>query len=546
MAIVGNIVTEVGDILEIRTDSPAVGVIALTGFIDDTDNEDVNNFFDKKFRYSIDGITFTDWLPLTNPNISSISINESNVLIIHFRYEKQGDDTSDLAFNSVTVNGDYVALSNPFYFDNSLFASYFGFNDIELLGWYLNVTEKLVNTGLIGPYVSRLNTAGSKEDYIVIWKSIAKFFAYYVILARKFQQFYQNKDLLIEYLEGRGLKTSINNTLPELVTLMSTYNQQIFKRGTSNIISLSDTGFGELLRLIFFEEGDEFLFNLYQLQHFGWNVNNSSPLYRGLYSEVNLNKSYEKTPDFIDLNLYPLVNPSNISITTDGDKEVLSINVLSSGEYDYSGIGYTSVDDDNYKPITVDENLDYEITFFVKKGVLGHLELSVNAFDKDGNALNLKSAKDDTITNSFINNLELQRDDEYLFIRCIIYNKQKLARDADLLNVNQGNNLKFITGVTKIIPKIILSRVGILIDEDVQANIYNLKVTPLLTPYDRGFIQTSRFITCFLKNRNLILLEKEIEDFISRYLIPYNSRIDVTYPGDWYLDPIIEEEEEEV
>ena len=71
------------------------------------------------------------------------------------------------------------------------------------------------------------------------------------------------------------------------------FSHQIFNRGTNHINDKKNEGSqieGEILRLIQYNDKDEYLFNLHKTEHFGWNLGNSSPLYRGLYLNDNLQK----------------------------------------------------------------------------------------------------------------------------------------------------------------------------------------------------------------------------------------------------------------
>ena len=94
MAIIQNKSTEIGDQLKIVTDVPLIGIVALLSFVDDTENEVVNKYFKKQFRYSIDGITYSDILDLTLPNIQGIQVSITDTFIVEYYYTRTGIDAS--------------------------------------------------------------------------------------------------------------------------------------------------------------------------------------------------------------------------------------------------------------------------------------------------------------------------------------------------------------------------------------------------------------------------------------------------------------------
>src|ERR1700744_3817776 len=316
------------------TADPAIGVLALTAFTDNSAGVDGTHYFVKNFRYSSNGVTWSAWQPLTVPNITAITVAVTDTLVIELSYLKVqplGDDV--LSISEATISSNQETIENGQYFQGSIFSQFFNATDVSVLKWYVSVLEKLYQKGLIPSFIERLNEFGLPDDFVDFWKSICKFFAYFVMYARAYQNFPQNSYLLSEYLEERGLTTSINNTLTELQYLMQNYNRQIFNRGTIHIIdkimnnALVD---GELLRLIYYNDSlDEFLFNLYKTQHFGWNLGNSSPLHRGLYLNDNLNKSYETGRNVNDITKYPTVG--TVAKVTDGNKTVLQLTGSGSG-----------------------------------------------------------------------------------------------------------------------------------------------------------------------------------------------------------------------
>lgn len=502
-----------GNSIFIKSD-PVIGILTLTSFADDASGESGPITFTKYFRYTLNGVEYTDFIPLTTPAITSIPVQSTDTLVIEVQYVKNqptGTDVLEVSeFAIDTTNAPDPVLP---YFDNTVFKQFFGSNDVEVLKWYVAVLDKLYQRGLIPNYIDRLNDFDSSEDFIDFWASIAKFFAYLVTYARKFQKFYQSEVLLAEFLEERGLNVSPEDTLNQMNYMMSNFYKEIFHRGTMHIVDKVENGDiidGELLRLIFYKrEEDEVLFNPYKKEHFGWNLGNSSPLNKSMYLNDNVNKSYETTFDIFNLAKYPIVGTTAIQV--DGPKSTMFVN--------NGGIGAAG----GYKPIKVDPRLDYEFSFMIKKAQGEDLTVGVTAYDKDGNVIDLKSYKDGSISNTFLSNVSLSRDDKYVLVRLFIYNKNRTTYINDSTEIHQGNDLIFNEDTVYIIPTIHVSGT---------ANIWGIRILPMQTSYSRGFLQVNNFISAWLRNRNQNYTLNEIKDYIRKYLIPYNAHIEVSDVGD--------------
>ena len=540
MAIIANKSTEIGDVIVIKTGVPVVGIVALTGFMDNTENEGQNKFFEKTFRYSNDGVSFSDWLDLTQENIEGITFDISDTFIIEYNYRRSGvDNTSDLVFNSITLEGEFAEPICGSAYSNSMFADFIGdCNNLCTLNWSINVLEKLYSKGILPEYITRGNNSSNLEDkdFVDFWRSITHYFAWFVCLARKFANFHNDEDLLREYLNQRNLITCSSTPYLDLLYLRANYLDEIRQRGTiqiakpkgiyTSILDESISGSesdsdsnsevqvqfdkqvdGELLRLLCYQVEDEFLFDVVPNELLGWNIDNSSPLYRSKHKHLNLNKSYEDETS--DLNKYPLVNSSGISIIEESGLKTIRIQ---SG----SSIGGIL---DLEKSILVNTSLDYEITFEIKGG--GQFTFGVEGFDLNSNSRTLKEYLG-ADKNTFCESESLNRNDMYYPIRGYIY---KIGSPLDLqsvLNTGFGNHLQFKNnGIFKIIPQI----------HCVSGEIFirNLKINPINTPFSDGFIQSPNHIHIWGVNRNLDLSESQQYQKIRRYLVPYDSVSEVIY-----------------
>src|SRR5271157_965527 len=154
--IINNTVSAVGDILVITTETPILGLLILSSFIDSTEGETSNKYFNKIFRYSVDGINYSDWLLLTNANLLGIEIEPTNAFMIQYQYQRVGTDlTGLLQFNEVTIQGEFEELPTPDIYSRSIFAQFFTYYNICSLNWSLNVLAKIYNKGLIPKYITR-------------------------------------------------------------------------------------------------------------------------------------------------------------------------------------------------------------------------------------------------------------------------------------------------------------------------------------------------------------------------------------------------------
>ena len=550
MAIIGNKATEIGDVIYIQASVPIVGLLALTSFIDDVDNETPTKYFTKKFRYSVDGINYSLWLDLTLSNVSAVVVDPTNTFYIEYLYKREGtDNTGDVSYNSTQVNGTIQPSVCPDIFVNSIFYQFFGCGDIEVLSWCVNVLEKIYEKGIIPTYIERGLTSNQNwedRDYLDFWRTLCCFYAMIVKYSREFEDFHLNEILLLEYLRQKGLYICDKSNMQDLIYLKKHYFDEIRQRGTimiikedsNNQLSLnsifhtksaqSKTTNGELLRLICYDKHDEFIFNLIKKQYVGINIDNSSPLFCGLTNQITVNKAYEDTQDFVDITKYPIYNPNYCSLYEDliEGKWVFKIEGVPPGET--SGISYdittlSNTDFDN--SIRVNENLDYEITFWVKTSSIGtpsKLTFGVIGLDNNNNKLNLLNIHTGVYQDIFIQNYSLPQEDTYYFIRGIIYNKSEQLKSLlnSFLNINDGVNLKFSDNITRIIPQVVVN--NNLAGNSNAVLIWDFKVRPLKTPFSNGFTQPGNFLEIWLSQNNKSLTNLQVEDKMRRYLFPYN------------------------
>lgn len=466
------------DVIYIKS-NPVVGIIAVSSFVENVVGVTGTEFFTSKvFRYSKDGVNFSEWEDLLVSNLTSLTFDSKDSVIFELSYKRNTPNLPPDVIDVQLISTDSPTNYIENYFQNSIFSEFFNSSDLELLNWYINVLQKVYSKGVLPDYIERLDDFQKDEDFISFWKSIAKFFSYFVLYAKKFGEFYENERLLREYLEQRNLKTSIHDTLIELQYLMTTYYKQVLNRGTlhiiddSSIITTVDVN-GELLRLIWYLPTDEFIFNLHKNEHFGWNVGNSSPLWRGLYMNQNLYKS------------------------------------LSSDEW-----------------IKIDSSLAYGCKFNIQTG--DEIDVQVESKDKDGNVVDLFSYKDGNITTFVLEDFFLQRSDKKMWVHFFLYPYNKTPFIQGITNLNQGNHLILNQNSTSVKITISINNSATILDYSNNSYCFY----PLFTSYSHGIIQVPNWISSWLKNNNKHYSEVEIKQYIRKYLIPYNSHLELFKESD--------------
>ena len=507
------------------TGYPITGVLSLLGFVEDVVGQDSQHYFDKQFRYTTNGIHWSEWIGLTIHNITTLPINKSQIIQFELQYIKVQPIGSDvLKVNSVEIKYNYqkgyVAQQ---VFNKTIFKSFFESDDIEVLNWYINVLNKFYEQGLIPNYIERQQDSDKDLDFIQFWGSIAKFFAYYVVYSRQFRNFEKHHSLLVDFLKQRGLFISDKQTIEQLDILMKNFYQRIIQRGTNSISQYKqdvNQNDGELLDLIWHNiQQDEFIFNPRLPHHIGWNITNSSPLYKGLLLHDNANKLPEKQKYPKDITKYNtgIIVQDNVSYVS---SEVDNNNVL-------------KIENNTLKfdKIKVDSTLSYFLNFNVK--LHGKITVKIKSYDKNKNVIDSYSYIDKSINNVFLNQVELYRDDCYLPVNLFLYNYRKKPFKYDRAQINQGNDLILHQNCVW---------VDIIIDVQGSGNFYNMRFIPLSTGYSHGLLQTNNVIDCFLINNNNYFTFSEIIGQIRKYLIPYSSHIFAINIADLLQDDIDSEE----
>jgi len=540
-----NILSIVGDSILIEVKPKANGIISnISSYKFNFDNEDVRdiNFF---YRIRQEDIFYTDWQEINSSgsDLSSIKITQDSELQFRFVRVSRTYVLADISFLNLTLDGDYIAhiIKSPV-LNSSIFKSIAWEDETENLA--RNLFKKLYYRGIIPNYIKRgENTDRNEdEDYVVLFSSIAKFFATIIEFLKRFENINSNIDLLQEYVEQKGLffdrgKVTIN----ELQYLAKNYYHELSKRGTEMIMfrkghilnDSKETNIdGEFIRLIQSTVNNELLYELIPSCNVGWCLGYSSPMYKGTNSkDINLNKTPENTEDFKDISKYRTFGSA--SLQTDSNKTFLRIG-------NNSGLG--SNDNSDEKSYVVSSRMDYEISFsFRTSSNNGNISFSVKGFDNLGNILNDSFIHPDNgeITNFFVQNLSLSHfvTNKWYNVRCIIHCYFSQKKYDDHLNIGFGNNLYFNNPFTRrIIPTIET-------DNQSTIDVWNYKIRPLVrgtnimplrdkqinNAFSTGFLQSNRIFHIYFENKNKSQSKSDITDLIERYLLPFSVTDILTY-----------------
>lgn len=411
----------------------------------------------------------------------------------------------------VTVTGTSVSSCGPV-FTESLFQKYFDCDDSEVEGWYENVVGKLMN-GIVPEFVSR-----ESEDYRDFWAGVSRFFGYYVKLSRMFSSLQLSRELLMEFLLERNLFLKESETLQELQDLRLSYYAYINNRGT--IVQLTDRTQSEVFKLIHQYSFDYFHWNLFRENEMGWVMGTASPMFRGLGANKGLNMfpylSSNDQEGFDLLPNIPIFNKGATSIITDEGYQVLRIG--NTGGIFVSGPP-SSFDQPYMIPIS--DSVDYEISFMVKLQGDAKLLFGVQLYSQEDISVPSYSSDTRSINITFLSDVTLQRKDKYVFVRGILYNSKKQPRTGDTTNIKQGTNLISGPETIGMTPVIRMS-----LDSGKQGSMLlrRVKITPLQTPFSRGFVQTRNLLSLWFKNRST-LSQEELEESIVQFLMPYNIHL---------------------
>lgn len=541
-----NKIYNIGDSIVIDVKPKQKGTAIIESYVDELVNITENRDVYREYRIVEDELFYADWRPLTNESIKGVRIKQNNS--IQVRYTRTGrDGTGFIEFKSIEFGGDFEpeVINSPI-LNSSMFANIAWTDETEKLA--KNLFKKLYFRGIIPTYILRGDNidAVEDEDCITLFYTIAKFYAIILRFFQRFENFFEDEELMREWIRQNGIyfdESSI--TLEQLQYLASHLYNEIRNRGTKMIFNRQGDVVndkineldGEFIRLIRGTNKDELLYENIKLNHLGWCLQQSSPLYRGTLFSDDINKTKERTKDFQNKDNFQNFALRNgaVTIIPDDDKKVLQLKTSGNSA---CGLGRYTEDDEVNNIYVIDPNLDYEITFMFKPIYIGKnakFNFGIELFN--GNKEKIEDATITTdnslVTDMFFSNLPLDNFQErkWYFVRGIIHAYSSDIIENVKLNIGFGNQLTFNNRFVKfMIPKIFITS-----DNSTTVYIWNYKIRPLIrgthilplkngesNSHSLGFIQSPRIFYSYFRNNNNSQSKNEITDIIERYLLPYN------------------------
>lgn len=454
------------------------------------------------YRYSNDGgNTWSEWVnSIPNPSSFTKEVNDDFI----FEFEK----VDNSLLNSHPV------------FDKLFFSQFFGFYDENVLNWAFNVLEKLYAPGIIPTYIER------NLDFCSYWLAICHNFAFIQQYGAKFGQIDINEILFNKFLNERGLITTTVDTPEQRQYLFNNYIEEYRKRGKLAITEEGGTINGEFLRLIRYEFGNEFIFAVLGPKDTGWCISHSSPMWSYLQTIESVDKSKG------DISRYPTVGSVTIA------NGVMYPNTTEEG----SGIG-SNTDNSFLFPLNISKS--YEISFLLRVSSetvnkIQNLKFGIDVFDVNYSPVTctmMNDTRDSTNyfhTGEFLPKLVNQNiKDGYsdFIVRAVV--KDFVFNENFALRWPGGYALRWPSNATWFTPKIVQVSGG----DITPVQILNVTIKPQTISYtddtityvfSQGFMGSKNIIFSFIVN-NSYYSQREIKEFVRRYLIDYKNIILIEY-----------------
>lgn len=512
MAIVNNTLSEIGDSIIIKSKNPLIGITGFLSFVDDTENETVNRFFIKSFRFSTDSLNYGGWIELTNENLEQISLDYTDITDFDFKYERGGtDETGVLVFNSVSITGNLSdQVIEPSSFNQNEISEFVKYDSGVSLYWALNVADKTKNGDSIYKYIKK---AG--KDFSDFWITIARLWGMLVAYARALSSVFDNKKVIQKFISSRGVYFNNNNTLQELSYLVENIFLEYKKRGTFSIFAKKEENEnnidGEFLRLIEYSPEEDFFYNYIYRPKTNWFIDVFSPTYRGRSGFLSLNRSYENTESIEQFDKYPVFQVQE-QVEEDGNNYIRVE-------------GSVFSDDPNIleKLIPIESYLDYELSFKVRISQLQDiLCFGVYFYNEDFEKIEGFNAQNENLSTEFFKNFELNVLDQDVTIRTIIFAANRKAPYGTIPNIGTGNNLIFPPKAKYIVPIIWLDNTSAF--EEPFFLFRDLKIHPLSVSYDMAFLNPPDTLELFLHNNSRQYNLNQLESILTNELLPYNLK----------------------
>jgi hypothetical protein len=578
--ITNNTLSEIGDVLIIYSQVIVNALISISSYNDNLFGVTPTKYFYKQFKYSMDGLNYSDWQDLNNINLQQINGIVNGLLFFEFRYERVGtDNTGILEFNGIELIGDIqIQICENTSTLESIFSD-LSQNDFYTMTVRNNILRKIFHHGILPKFIERGDNVDN-TDFISFWSAVCIYLSYFSSFANNFDNIIFKREYLAEYIKQYNIQIDEKEIIYQHLFYISTnFYDEIRKRGTQMTLKLVGTELvdgtitpidGEWLRLICRNHYDEFLIEIISKETSGFCLGKSSPMYNGTYFSKQLNKTEENTSDFLDLNKYTTMGYVNSNLLD--NKKCLNLG------YYMSGLGYdlqnppTALNVNEL--ITIDESIDYEITFNFKRtsdayNNMPELNVGVLCYNRNGVLLTnaTQNIQNNIPTNRFFKqsmySISKVKDEWYSF-RAILYSKNSVNISDSRTNLNKGNHLKIGGKNSQRVEKVKIClysdipQQGGFEKSESYFNIHDFKMRPLVRgknilktflgkgefdqkiyqePYIKNpqFLQSNTFCLNWRRNNNQDKSENQVDNFIQNYLLPYQQKL-ISIPLTPYVD----------
>jgi len=554
-------------ILQMRPNNRGSYTINSIEFTFDGFAGDVN--IDIYFGCLENGIIESDWEYVGTASADSYTVNtaydvpRSAVFQIKFVRIGNGDE---IEFKQADIDATFftTAKQTPT-LNESIFANLN--DDVETDILENNLFKKLYLRGIVPDYIKRAANLSKKEDkdYIAMFSTVARFFTLIIRFFKRWEHIIDDEEMLKEVLRNNSIQFNETQiTLAELQSLVQNLYNEIAKRGTPEIFRRIGetrpdgtvvTENGEFMRMINADAATEILMETIPHQELGWCTDRSSPLYRGIPNDCldldKMNYSNKKSHKFTNADDYnKILKFGNYTLVDDntvrGEGQVIRFT-------NESGIGRSSSSSSFDKirdyVINVDACMDYEIVAGIRVvstggvGETNKLYASVEGFNING--IKLPDAfvsydKSTVFEDFFDDGVKLSKfvPGHYYYIRFIIraYASEATTDEDGKLNIGYGHHLCFNNAFVRyILPTIRIDGGSI--------NVCNYHIRPLVRGtnigkiigeqfencFSLGFVQACKFFHLYLRSRNKTMSQKDVAEFIDRYLLTYSSASLLTF-----------------
>lgn len=510
--------TEELDTLILKSENPTIGVVKILSLeIESTEGEGF--FLEKTFRYTLDGLNWSDWYSLSEEVLKSIDIKRNHFFDIEYKFvcrkELGSKEFNFPEFKSVGLIFEYEIPEEPKIYKDHFFRKYFSFYNHNSIEWSLNLLKKIYKLGILPKFIERRdNKNWSDSDFIDFWWS----FIYPLALRLNYNEVYKSllwyPELLKKYLEQKGIFLGSGTGLGECVYLMSYSYDEISRRGSLSILEnkrilpkefSNITIRGELVRLIDKKDTDEFLASIIYPEENGWIVGKTCPL----FSETNFYKGYIKGYEFTeevqDIGKYPLFDLFKYEVERFEGKQV--IHFVTSG-----GIGSRDMKIDLSKLLNINSTFNYEVSLkFRTNSKRVSIIAGSKARDIIGKEIEDPFVGGGNISIEKVLNVETINDEET--ISFIV-----LGKDEE----NFNNFLQFKKGLD---PKYLDPFISLEGDAGSDFYIWDIKVR--LLDKKPIFVSSSNEMFLYLKNNNYLYTLEELREIIQSYLLPFSVNLNL-------------------